>query len=216
MHPLRRITLYPLFGLSALLSVVLPSSQAATSPANIMSRAMIAMMDTLGDLAHRYKGSSSPFGTDSGWSGSPWGNPGWGYPGYMAPQTGLSPYNYSAPGFGALPLQGHPTHPHTPNLNRSALDGIWIGRGGEIVLVMYGHFRIYANEQVYRDGRYRIAGNKLYMLDPQTQRVQQYDYALDNGRMIMRSKSGAFLYFKQLPIPIPPYSLIQGKQHPNP
>jgi hypothetical protein len=183
---------------------------------------MIAMMDTMGDLAHRFKGSSdwdldigsSPFGSGYGWSGSPWGNPGWGHPGYMAPQTGLSPYSYSAPGYGALPFQGQSQGPQPATLNRSVLDGIWIGRGGEIVLVMYGHFRIYADAEVYRDGRYRIAGNKLYMLDPETELIQRYDYALDNGRMIMRSESGDFLYFKQLPIPIPPYSLIQRKQLP--
>jgi hypothetical protein len=193
--------------------MALADSQAARSPANIMSKAMIAMMDTMGELAHRFKGetdwgfdiSSSPSGNWYGWNGSPGGNPGWGYPGYMPPQQGLYPYSYSSPGFYDLPMY----RPHSPATDRSILDGIWLGRGGEIVLVMYGHFRIYANAEVYRDGRYRIAGNKLYMLDPETELVQAYDYALDEGRMIMRSESGDFLYFKQLPIPIPPYTLIQ-------
>jgi hypothetical protein len=108
-------------------------------------------------------------------------------------------------------MQGLSQHPPPPAKSKSVLDGIWVGRGGEIVLVMYGHFRIYANADVYRDGRYRIVGNKLYMLDPETDRVQRYDYALDNGQMIMRSDSGEFLYFKQLPIPIPPYNLIHGQ-----
>jgi hypothetical protein len=198
--------------------MALADCQAARSPANIMSKAMIAMMDTMGELAHRFKGetdwdfdiSSSPSGNWYGWNGSPWGNPGWGYPGYMSPQQNLYPYTYSTPGFGGLPMQGSAPRPRAPTTSRSILDGIWIGRGGEIVLVMYGHFRIYANAEVYRDGRYRIAGNKLYMLDPISELVQAYDYALDEGRMIMRSESGDFLYFKQLPIPIPPYTLIQG------
>jgi hypothetical protein len=218
MHRFRRITVHQWIWLIPLLFVALPASQAARSPANIMSKAMIAMMDTMGELAHRFKGetdwdfdiSSSPSGSWYGWNGSPWGNPGWGYPGYRSPQQGLYPYSYTAPGFDGLPMQGLAPRPQPPTSSRSILDGIWIGRGGEIVLVMYGHFRIYANAEVYRDGRYRIAGNKLYMLDPETDLVQAYDYALDEGRMIMRSESGEFLYFKQLPIPIPPYNLIQG------
>jgi hypothetical protein len=183
-----------------------------------MSKAMIAMMDTMGELAHRFKSdadwdsdiSASPSANRYGWNESPWGNPGWGYPGYMPPQQGFYPYNYSTPGFDGLPMQGPAPRAQPTTTNRSILDGIWIGRGGEIVLVMYGHFRIYANAEVYRDGRYRIVANKLYMLDPETELVQAYDFSLNNGRMIMRSESGDLLYFKQLPIPIPPYTLIQG------
>jgi hypothetical protein len=176
---------------------------------------MIAMMDTMGDLAHRFKGDAdwdfdiktSPTGSWYGGMMTPWGSPRWGYPGYMAPQPGFYPYTYSTPGYGDLPMHDLTPRPHSRTLTKSVLDGIWVGRAGEIVLVMYGHFRIYANAEVYRDGRYRIAGNKLYMLDPETELVQQYDYILDDGRMIMRSESGDFLYFKQLPIPIPPYTL---------
>ncbi len=184
---------------------------------------MIAMMDTMGELAHRFKGDadwdwnhdigSSPYGA---WSGLPRGGSGWGYPGYVSPLQGNSPYTYSMPGFDGRPNYGPgmppPTAAANPGSHRSILDGIWIGRGGEIVLVMYGHFRIYANAELYRDGRYRIIGNKLYMLDPETESVQVYDYLFDSGKMAMRSESGTLLYFKQLPIPIPPYSLIQGNR----
>ncbi len=51
---------------------------------------------------------------------------------------------------------------------QSTLDGIWQGRGGEIVLVMYGHFRIYADGENYRDGLYQIRDNWLVLYDPQT------------------------------------------------
>jgi hypothetical protein len=218
MHRFRRITVHSWIWLIPLIFIALPVSQAARSPANIMSKAMIAMMDTMGDLAHRFKSntewdfdiSSYPSGDRYGWNGSPWGNPGWGYPGYIPPQWELYPYSYSTPGFDGLPMQGIPSRQQPSTTNKSILDGIWLGRRGEIVLVMYGHFRIYANAEVYRDGRYRIVGNKLYMLDPETDLIQAYDYALDNGRMIMRGESGDYLYFKQLPIPIPPYTLIQG------
>lgn len=186
-----------------------------------MSRAMIAMMDTMGDLAHRFKGdtdwdfdfSTSPSSSWYGLGGSPWGSPGWHYPHYAPPRMGDTPYTYAMPGFDGGPGHGpspRPPHSARPTTRKSVLDGIWIGRGGEIVLVMYGHFRIYASSELYRDGRYRIVGSKLYMLDPETELVQEYDYHLEDGKMLMRSESGTLLYFKQLPIPVPPYTLIQG------
>jgi hypothetical protein len=88
------------------------------------------------------------------------------------------------------------------------VDGIWIGQGGEIVLVMYGYFRIYATAEIYRDGRYRLDGERLLMYDPASGRTQKYQYVLNNGRMMMRSADGTLLRFKQLPIPIPPYALL--------
>lgn len=224
MHRIRRSTFNPWIWLIPLLCMMQPEVHALTSPSNIMSKAMIAMMDTMGQLAYRFKGdtdwdfelNSSPSSRWYGWNGSPWNTPGRGYPGYMPPQQGLySPYTYYPPGFDGPPMQGPNSAPPNPNSYKSIVDGIWIGRGGEIILVMYGHFRIYANAEVYRDGRYHIQGNKLLMLDPETELVQEYDYLLDSGRMIMRSESGAYLYFKQLPIPIPPYTLIHGINSPK-
>jgi hypothetical protein len=204
--------------ISLLLSI--PSLLPAASPSHIMSQAMLAMMDTMGDLAHRFKGngnwslgnSYSPYSSLNGLSGYPlnyYAMPGNGFPGTGLPY-GL-PLQSPTPGFGGLPGQSgvplaSPFNQPQPNL--SPVDGIWVGRGGEIVLVMYGHFRIYASAEVYQDGRFEISNDRLVMYDPESERRMVFNYYLEDGRMILRSESGTTLLFKQLPIPIPPYNLF--------
>jgi hypothetical protein len=179
---------YSIWLLVLLLAVA--NTQAASTPSQIMSSAMLAMMNSMGDLAQRYK-------RGHGW------NPGnyWRSPDYYSPwSTG-----------GYLPGQPPPPYGAAPYLNnypRSEVDGIWIGRSGEIVLVMYGYFRIYADAETYRDGEFRIDGDWLLMHDPVSGVTKPYQYVLDNGRMIMRDRQGTVLMFKQLPIPIPPYALF--------
>jgi hypothetical protein len=77
---------------------------------------------------------------------------------------------------------------------------------------MYGYFRVYADTETYRDGRYQIDRDLLTMVDPANGTSQTYQYALDSGRMIMRNRAGQILLFKQLPIPVPPQTLIPGPE----
>jgi hypothetical protein len=177
------------------LSMITAYCVAANSPSQIMSRAMLAMMDTMGDLAHQFKRGDS---WEKDWNGFN-SYPPWSVAGYP---DGYYP--------GAAPIRPHPPYRAIPQGTqlRTAVDGIWIGQGGEIVLVMYGYFRIYATAEVYRDGRYRLDGEWLLMHDPASGRTQEYQYVLNSGRMIMRSADGTLLRFKQLPIPIPPYALL--------
>ena len=165
---------------------------------------MLAMMDTMGDLAHQFKkGDNWNYGSGSlpydSWQGFNSYPPRAlsGYPGGYYPGTIPGPPAYP---YGATPYYSTKTP--------SEVDGIWIGQGGEIVLVMYGYFRIYADAEIYRDGRYRIDGQRLLMHDPESGITLEYQYALDSGRMIMRGENGTLLLFKQLPIPIPPYMLL--------
>ncbi|MET0067963.1 MAG: hypothetical protein ABW076_16585 [Candidatus Thiodiazotropha sp.] len=207
----------------------------ATSPSEIMSRAMLSMMDAMGNLAFQFK-------KDDGWDFSrgtqpfnsgispfmyqPWNMPGTssympgglsGYPGGFMPGTvpgmtpGLSPGTMS--GLPGSYLPGQSMLPSSPASQyryetASELDGIWVGRSGEIVLVMYGYFRIYASAETYRDGRYRIEEDRILMHDPESGVTQTYQFRLDEGRMIMRGESGNILLFKKLPIPIPAYMLL--------
>ena len=99
---------------------------------------------------------------------------------------------------------------------QSTLDGIWQGRGGEIVLVMYGHFRIYADSDHYRDGLYQINENWLTLYDPQSGSQRSYEYALSEGRMVLRDESDQLLLYRQLPIPVPPYSLFTETHQTSP
>ncbi|MEJ2590629.1 MAG: hypothetical protein P8178_04355 [Candidatus Thiodiazotropha sp.] len=209
-----RVVRHPLLTLVCCLLLGSAGGASAASPSSIMSDAMIAMMDAMGSMAQQYKNKGNwslgnNFSPYKGWSGmnaSPWnpyGMPG-GWPGGMPMQSPI-------PGYGGLPLQG--TTPYAPPFldqqpAKSAVDGIWLGQSGELVLVMYGHFRIYASAEVYRDGLFEISGDKLMMYDPETDRRMIFEYALEDGRMILRGADGSMMLFKQLPIPIPPYTLF--------
>jgi hypothetical protein len=46
------------------------------------------------------------------------------------------------------------------------------------------------------------------MYDLQSERRMVFEYYLEEGRMILRNAAGDLLLFKQLPIPIPPYTLM--------
>jgi hypothetical protein len=187
-----------LLGLLTLTSPVVP----AATPSTIMSQAMLAMMDAMGDLAQRFRSRSNwsiggrykPYGSLYGLSG---------YPQTLYTLPGGRPLQSPMPGPGGI---GAPLYPATPTL--SPVDGIWLGGGGELVLVMYGHFRIYANADVYRDGRFVISDDRLVMYDPASERRMVFDYRLEDGRMLLRSEWGDILVFNQLPIPIPPYTLF--------
>ncbi|ODB83470.1 hypothetical protein A3193_11185 [Candidatus Thiodiazotropha endoloripes] len=184
--------------LMLLLPLGLSQSHAANSASQIMSSAMLAMMDTMGDLAHRYKRGDNWYNDSYRINPNPYpyGSPPT-YPEYYPPAQPSGPY---------------PMPPHYTTQPRSEVDGIWIGQGGEIVLVMYGYFRVYADTETYRDGRYQIEGDLLHMHDLSNGMSQTYQYALDSGRMIMRNREGVLLLFKQLPIPIPPQTLIPSPQ----
>ena len=212
MRQTRRLSACLCLILGLLLSA--PGMLPAASPANIMSQAMLSMMDAMGDLAHRYKGSGnwslgsglSPYSSLSGFSGYPlnlYSMPG-------SPLSGGMPMQSPIPGTGYPAMPGLPQTGSLPQLTPplSPVDGIWLGRGGEIVLVMYGHFRIYASAEVYQDGRFEIHGNRLIMQDLQSDRRMIFQYYLEDGRMILRNAAGDLLLFKQLPIPIPPYTLM--------
>lgn len=187
--------------LIALLALASPLVPAAT-PSTIMSQAMLAMMDTMGDLAQRFRsrgnwsigGRYRPYGSLYGLSG---------YPRNLYALPGSRPLQSPMPGPGGIAA---PLYPATPAL--SPVDGIWLGGGGELVLVMYGHFRIYADTDVYRDGRFVISDDRLLMYDPASERRMVFDYYLEDGRMLLRGEWGDILVFKQLPIPIPPYTLF--------
>jgi hypothetical protein len=193
---LKQTQLWPVF----VLIVAASSSLAANSPAQIMSRAMLSMMDTMGNLAQQYKKSDNWSFANNSRALNSWQNYNHAFPWWL---SGYSSDYYP----GTLPDIPYPPAPQYRADQRSEVDGIWIGQSGEIVLVMYGYFRIYASAENYRDGQYRIIGDVLLMHDPESGATLGYQFALDRGKMIMRDRFGNLLFFKQLPIPIPPYAI---------
>lgn len=194
-----------------------PAHAGGSAASNIMSKAMLSMMDAMGNMAQDYnrnKGGSSgnftqPFNSWQGMNTYPWamyGLPGSGIPGQQQLQGMITQGQQVFPGTNTV-FQPQLTPPP-----QSPLDGIWQGQGGEMVLVMYGHFRIYANADTYRDGQYSVTNEQIIMYDPASGTKRAYDYALSEGRLVLRGPQGKLLLFRQLPIPIPPYALFTGQQ----
>lgn len=218
--PCRRRALPGLLSGTGLLCLllVLPASAPAETPSSIMSKVMLAMMDAMGNLALQFKNRG---GGSFGSGYFPYGLPnrynipralryGPGrYPG--SNWTGGVPLQSPLSGHGARPRRGMAplsSPAYAPLSGRSPVDGIWLGQGGELVLVMYGHFRIYASAELYRDGLFEILGDKLVMYDPQGNQPIAFDYRFEEARMALRSPTGAVMLFKRLPIPISPQNLF--------
>jgi hypothetical protein len=194
------------------------ANAAGSAAATMMSQAMLTMMDIMGNLAQQYSSNRRwnsgyvPFEAMSGAPMAMYNMPG-GIPGQQQMQS-LS--EGAQDGLPAIVNPAQTMGGMFPGTDQSPLDGIWQGQAGEIVLVMYGHFRIYADSDHYRDGRYEINDKLLVMHDPQSGNSRSYEYAFSEGRMVLRDKEGNLLLFRQLPIPIPSYSLISGKKIPSP
>jgi hypothetical protein len=223
-----------------LLATPFPFHAAGSAASTLMSQAMLSMMDAMGNLAQQYNrnrdwtygGYGQPFPSGQGMNYTPWSMyaPSGNIPGQLpfqgfmnqAPaaassaQRALEGMAQQVPTTGQAPQSGPMTTPQSvyPS-GQSSLDGIWQGRDGEIVLVMYGHFRIYADSENYRDGLYQMNENWLTLYDPQTGSRKDYEYALSDGRMVLRDDNGQLLLYRQLPIPVPPYSIFSGQANPS-
>ena len=216
-------TLHLLCLLLMLLSMNGLSHAGSSAASSLMSQAMLSMMDAMGNLAQGYNRNqgwssgnySQPFNSWQGMNAAPWamyGLPGGGIPGQQQLRGLITQAPATALG-GQQMLQGMTTgvQPQILAPPQSPLDGIWQGQGGELVLVMYGNFRIYADADTYRDGRYEVSNDRLIMHDPETGAQRSYEFALSEGRLVLRSQDGQLLLFRQLPIPIPPYTLFSGQ-----
>ena len=218
----------------ALASAPLALHATGSAASTLMSQAMLSMMDAMGNLAQQYNrnrdwtygGYGQPFTNWQGMSSTPWSlyaMPG-GIPGQQQMQ-GLMNQAPAAASSAQQTLQGMAqqvpnaaTGQQAQTLNplaQSSLDGIWQGRDGEIVLVMYGHFRIYADSDNYRDGVYQIDDKWLTLYDPQSGSRKSFEYALSDGRMVLRDENDQLLLYRQLPIPVPPYSIFSGQSYPS-
>jgi hypothetical protein len=225
-----------------LLTSVFSLQAAGTAASTLMSQAMLSMMDAMGNLAQQYNrnrdwsygGYGQSFSNWQGMNPAPWGM--YTLPGGVPGQQQLQGFMNQAPAAAAgaqQALQGMAQQapdtatgeqPRTRSAipgqavypaMQSSLDGIWQGRDGEIVLVMYGHFRIYADSENYRDGLYQIDEKWLTLYDPQTGSRKRYEYAFSEGRMVLRDEQDQLLLYRQLPIPVPPYSIFSGQSQPS-
>ncbi len=188
------------YGLQLLLKVVLllvcccPVAWAEQGSANrykSMARSMFDVMDAFSSEYQKRSGSGqfeSRGGPITG--GAPWGG---GYTPWG--MEGMSPWNQGyMPGspqnwWGVVPYGQHPPSATAP------LDGHWQGRNGEILSVDNGWFRIQQNRNTYREGQISLPEQgRLIMLNPDTGISRMYEYAVHQGKLVLRGDSGYLLF----------------------
>lgn len=132
------------------------------------------------------------------------------------PMTGANPFGMTSPG--SMPWQQMPMMPGAEQMNPfqesfpqgpfdgggfpaagSLLEGRWQGRAGEIFEVHGNRFRIYQDPQNYREGIIeQIDDRRLSMRDPESGVTREYEYAVNQGRLVLRDTAGNLMLYRQL------------------
>jgi hypothetical protein len=193
-------------------ALLLPAAllQADGSARNVMADAMARMMEAMGFL-----GDDTPSGTMPMNPGPM--NPGnFSMPGMMPGmnQFGMNPFAQQpwssaltnpTQTFGMdqmmqqLPgMQQMPQVPGMPGWQRTALDGIWEGRGGSLLIVQAHRFRLYASQGGYVDGLIQQRGDRLALYDPQQDTARPFEYAEHQGRLVLRDPEGQVYLYRRL------------------
>lgn len=118
------------------------------------------------------------------------------YPWPLNPQSAFGYANGLQPNsalFDSLTTQSNPWF--NSQSSQILLDGVWQGRGSEILIIRGNQFRVYK----YVDGSLQIQGNKLIMHHPQADVVRQYEFATQNDQLILRDPHGQILLYSRLP-----------------
>ena len=205
MHHLRRTLLAAL----SLFLLCLPGARADSGASRqAMADAMARMMEAMGFLGSgastansmargQMPGMPSPFGMPGLGMGMP-GMPSGGMPfsgGNQMDQAGrmgstmMDQFSQTVPGMGQMPNMPW---------SGSALEGVWEVAGGGLLIVQGGNYRLYAPDGGYVDGTLQISGNRLQMANTRAGLVLQFDYALDQGRLVMRDQNGQVYLYRRL------------------
>ena len=153
-----------------------------------MANAMARMMEAFG------------FGA-SGDSSS--ANPGQAMPGMMNPQTNGWSSAWTG-GFGdpvrefGLPQPLQALGSKLGAWQPTALDGVWEGRGGGLLIVRNYRFRLYQPNAGYIDGLIQARGQRIALYNPATKSARPYEFALQGGRLALRDAEGRLILYRRL------------------
>jgi len=78
------------------------------------------------------------------------------------------------------------------------LEGIWEGRGGELLIVQGNRFRIYPGNAGYIDGYFQLRGERLAMYNPKNANIRPFEYAESEGRLVLRDEAGTLYLYRRL------------------
>lgn len=185
-------------------SVALP---VAADTRSAMADAMVRMMEAMGlfgaaggALSGGSPGVPNPMGM-SGWPsgfGAMPGVPGAGampFPGgsQMDPTSQMGQMGQMMERFdpgsamsGAMPWAAGP------------LEGIWEGSDDGLLIVQGARYRIYAPFSGYIDGDIRITGDRIELTNRREGFGQEFEYALDQGRLVLRDRQGQIYLYRRL------------------
>ena len=177
--------------------------------ADFMAEAMSRMMQAMGSTSNKNNGNGP------GW---PMQSAGQGFPG-----MGMMPYGTMMPGMTNwnMPFQG-PTqmfgmhdkmdqlghqlpsdhrqmqNPWFKEPSKSPFEGTWEGANGKLVIVPGDRFRIYAPGTTYVDGIVKIQGDRVALYNPVDQQARPFDYAMQQGRLVLRDDAGQLFLYRRL------------------
>ncbi len=76
-------------------------------------------------------------------------------------------------------------------------EGKWRGSNGEWLIIARGMFRLYVSRDRYVEGDVRFADRWVSFRNNDNQTVKTYEFAVRDGRMILKDEDGNLLLFKQ-------------------
>ena len=80
----------------------------------------------------------------------------------------------------------------------SQLNGVWLGRSGEVLTIAGNQFRIQVGRNRAVRGQLRVQGNRLWLQNSQTNRVNEYEFASHEGRLVLRDSYGQLLLYRRV------------------
>jgi len=183
---------------------LLPASAAGSGAANAMAEAMTRMMEAMGMLDDD-DGSMMP-----GMPGMPYMMPGLGNFGYGQMPWAQMPWG-QIPGYGAFgdPIKAFgmqglaeqmPGEMQWPWVSgyANALDGVWEGRDGGLLIVRAHRFRLQAAQGGHIEGSLQRRGDRLALYEPRTGSSRSYEMAIHQGRMVLRDEAGNTYLYRRL------------------
>lgn len=193
----------------ARLLLTLSLAQAATfadaeeTLAEAMAKAIVRMMETMGfadSNANRVPGSglpgaSYPMGMAGGMAGWPsaFGSmPGFGVQGMPFPDSAQSKrmaeqvFRQASPDGEGRAEAG------------SALEGIWEDNQDGLLIVQGGDYRIYASCKGFIEGTIQVGAERVELTNRQENFVQTFEFALDQGRLVLRDRHGQVFLYRRL------------------
>lgn len=194
---------------------------AADDTRSAMADAMVRMMEAMG----LFGSTAGSFSGNPQGGPNPMGMPGWssGMPG-MPGMPGMSgmPTVPGMPGAGAMPTPFSGAAPMDPSKqmdqmgqmmerfssgapagggvawSAGPLEGIWEGSDDGLLIVQGERYRLYAPLSGFIEGDIRVRGERVELSNQRESFTQQFEYALDQGRLVLRDQQGQIYLYRRL------------------